>query len=71
MGKNVTVKFKGSCGDIVYRDLTTGGEYDAYMPEPGEVDVYGDIVSLHNEIWVKDDIGETVVTSLSGDWELI
>lgn len=66
MGKNVVVQFVervNACG--VYRDLTVGNEYHAYLPMEGELDKDGLPVLYWDEMWISaDDVGDEVVGCL-------
>lgn len=54
------------------RDMTIGNIYDAYLPEIGEIDHYGDEVRYDDEVWIdRDDKGEKVVIQLSDGLQIV
>lgn len=60
---NALVMFVGPRG-FSTRDLTEGRTYVARLPMFGEVDPDGLTVRYSDEIWLYDDVGDTVVTQL-------
>lgn len=75
MGKAVKVRFDANAGDYelnIYRDLTVGSTYSAYLPEKGERDKHGLPVMLKDELWIdSDDIGDVVVGVLSDGFVIV
>ena len=72
MGKNVLVKLLSKGDDRVLRDMTEGRVYEGYLPEKGDIDSSGWPVMSDDELWIeKDDVGDDVVTYISGKFEIV
>lgn len=75
MGKEVLVRFNANAGDwrlSIYRNITVGAVYPAYLPEEGDRDKAGVGVLYTDELWIHaDDSGEGVVGQLSDGFEIV